>query len=62
MKAEEIQPGDELVTDGKRVYEVELTMRQPPHIVAVVRYDVDGGSGQRMWEIGQDTPLTRPGT
>jgi hypothetical protein len=59
MKSQEIQKGDFLLDDeGNVTYTVEQVVPEPPHVVAVVRF-ADGGTGNRMWEIGKDVPLSR---
>lgn len=60
MRAEEIQPGDQLRdTEGRRIYEVAEVLTRPPHIIARVHYE-DGGDAERMWEIGAEVPLIHP--
>lgn len=59
LVAEHIVPGDILMDGDKLVYTVESTRVAMPHVIATVRY-VDGGTGERMWEWGKQTPVVHP--
>lgn len=60
MRAEEIREGDVFIQDKNVSYTVVAVTAKPPHVTALVRY-LDGGTSMRVYEIGKETPLTRPG-
>jgi hypothetical protein len=59
LVAEHIVPGDVFKEGGVVVYTVEETRVQMPHVVATVRF-ADGGTGERLWEWGKQTPVVHP--
>lgn len=61
MLSQEIREGDQLFESETLIYTVAgHPIMVPPHVIAVVRFEADGGFGERMWEIGKHVPLTRP--
>lgn len=73
MRADTIEPGDMLADrDGALIYTVVdvlapeylpyhvATPSTQPHVVILVRYEVDGGTDTRTFAPEQDVPLTRP--
>jgi hypothetical protein len=60
VKADDVQPGDRFEKDGETVYEVIKSWREEGDgVYAHVRFRLDGGSGIRSWDFGQDVPLVR---
>lgn len=57
MRAREIRKGDELEQDGEVVYVVMDVTHTQKEVTATVRFR-DGGTGQRVWDVGTDVPLT----
>lgn len=66
MKAKDIQPGDQLRVDDGVVYTVERTWEHRStspyqrYMMALVRYEQDGGTDIRSWHPQDDVPLVRP--
>ena len=61
LKANEIIPGDVLLTPQKQtVYVVQHVRIEGSTIVALVKYAQDGGQAERTWNFHDETPLRRP--